>query len=276
MGEVWAVAMVRDEIDVLGATIDHLLEQGVDHVLVVDNGSVDGTRELLEQRAAQDGRVLAGSDPLVPYFQSEKMTWLAHCAWRGGADWVIPFDADEWWFADSGSLGEHLRTRPERVLHAHLHHMVPIQADPADVARAEFVLDSSPGRVGKVAFRSHPLARVERGNHAVSRVGEVGRSLHIAHAIYRGPGQVLRKVRQGSAAALLTGDDTAEITPHWAKADRHSDADVEQMWETISRGGAEPRLGFDAAGPMVHVRPGTWRTWDPDGVIARARREDAR
>ena len=269
-GEVWGVAMVRDEIDVIGATLDHLLEQGVDHILVVDNGSVDGTREILDQRSREDERVLVGVDPIVPYYQSEKMTWLAHWAWRSGADWIIPFDADEWWFADSERLVDHLRRSPERVLYAHLHHMVPRRADPADLVGAEFVLDVTPGQVGKVAFRSHPLARVERGNHAVSRVGRASASLYIAHAIYRGPRQVMRKVRQGTQAALLTGDDISELTPHWASASEQDDDEVARMWATISSGRAEPRLGFDAIGPMIHVRPGTWTTWDPDGILAAA------
>ena len=276
IGEVWGVAMVRDEIDVIGATLDHLLSQGVDRVLVADNGSVDGTRELLEERARSDRRVVVGVDPVVPYYQAEKMTWLAHRAWRAGADWVIPFDADEWWFAKSRGLAEHLRTRPESVIYAHLHHMVPREPDPADLAGAEFVLDATPGQVGKVAFRSHPLARVERGNHAVSRVGQVGSSLHIAHAIYRGPGQVMRKVRQGTQAAELTGDDISELTPHWASASVLGDDEVTGMWTRISRGQPEPRLGFDAIGPMVHVRPGTWRTWDPGGVLDAGGSDDTR
>lgn len=273
-GEIWGVAMVRDEVDVIGATLDHLLDQGVDRLLVADNRSIDGTRELLEQRSRDDERIVVGADPIVPYYQSEKMTWLAHRAWRAGADWVIPFDADEWWFAESAGLADHLRQRPESVLCAHLHHMVPREADPADLVGAEFVLDATPGAVGKVAFRSHPLARVERGNHAVSRVGRVGSTLHIAHAIYRGPRQVMRKVRQGTQAAGLTGDDVTELTPHWASASMHDDEEIARMWAAISSGRAEHRLGFDAVGPMVHVRPGAWTTWDPDGVLAAARSDD--
>ena len=91
IGEVWGVAMVRDELDVIGTTLDHLLSQGVDRVLVADTGSVDGTRELLEERARDDDRVLVGVDPIVAYYQAEKMTWLAHRAWRAG---VFPNAAD--------------------------------------------------------------------------------------------------------------------------------------------------------------------------------------
>lgn len=38
-GQVWAVCVARDEADVIGATVSHLLDQGVDQVLVADNMS---------------------------------------------------------------------------------------------------------------------------------------------------------------------------------------------------------------------------------------------
>ena len=95
----------------------------------------------------------------------------------------------------------------------------------------------------------------------------------MAHAIYRGPSQVMRKVRQGTAAAVLTGDDISGLTPHWASASAHDDAEIQRMWSTISQGRPEPRLGFDAAGPMLRLRPGTWSAWDPDGALAAARPE---
>jgi hypothetical protein len=85
----------------------------------------------------------------------------------------------------------------------------------------------------------------------------------------------MRKVRQGTKAAELTGDDIAELTPHWASASGLGDDEVIGMWTRISRGEAEPRLGFDATGPMVHVRPGTWSTWDPDGVLAAGGADEA-
>src|ERR671915_471580 len=51
---VWAVAVVRDEADIIEATVTRMLRQ-VDHVLVADNQSVDGTDEVW---AAPDGRRL--------------------------------------------------------------------------------------------------------------------------------------------------------------------------------------------------------------------------
>lgn len=39
-GEVWGVSIVRDEVDVVGLTVRHLLDQGVSRILVADNCSV--------------------------------------------------------------------------------------------------------------------------------------------------------------------------------------------------------------------------------------------
>jgi len=39
--------LVRDEIDVLESSLEYHFAQGVDHTIVTDNGSTDGTRDKL-------------------------------------------------------------------------------------------------------------------------------------------------------------------------------------------------------------------------------------
>src|SRR5688572_11654372 len=80
-GEVWAVTMVRNEADILPLVLDHFEAQGVDRILVSDNGSTDGTLEMLEDRSAQ-GRVVLARDLEPAYYQAAKMTRLAHAAGR--------------------------------------------------------------------------------------------------------------------------------------------------------------------------------------------------
>lgn len=275
-GSVWAVSMVRDEADVIGATINHLLAQGIDHVLVADNLSSDETPAVLRALAAADPRIHLARDREPAYHQAEKMTRLAVAATRAGADWIVPFDADEFWFAEQHTVADHLRllahADPEvGVVRADWHHMVPTVAEPDDLHAAQWVLDSTPVTPGKVAMRAHRFATLHVGNHFAQRVGTHAEGLHIAHAAFRGPDQVARKLRQGAAAVMLTNPGD-EIAPYWRGGASLDDAHIAQAWERVSRGESEPRIGIPAVGPMVTTMPLRWERWDPDGVVAAATR----
>ena len=89
--------LVRDEIDVVAATIEHFLDQEAAHLVVTDNGSVDGTREVLAEYVAT-GRVSVIDEPDHTFRQSHWVTRMARvAATEHGADWVINADADEFW-----------------------------------------------------------------------------------------------------------------------------------------------------------------------------------
>jgi hypothetical protein len=96
--KVTAVMLVRDEADLIAPVVRYHRTHLADEVLVVDNGSSDWTRDELAR--------LARSDPAVrwrvddgPYVQDVILSDLAREAHRGGADWVVPVDADELWWA---------------------------------------------------------------------------------------------------------------------------------------------------------------------------------
>lgn len=90
-----ATMMVRDEIDIVAAMIEHHLDQGVDTLIVTDNGSVDGTAEVLE-RYAETGRVELHHDPRHLKQQATVVTEMARRArTHFRADWVLNLDADE-------------------------------------------------------------------------------------------------------------------------------------------------------------------------------------
>lgn len=91
--------MVRDEADVIAAMLEHHLAEGVDIVIVTDNGSVDGTREILADYAAS-GRV-----EVHDYLKHDKnqaavvSSMAARAATHHGATWVVNADADEFFVA---------------------------------------------------------------------------------------------------------------------------------------------------------------------------------
>ena len=106
--------MVRDEIDVLAAMIEHHLDQGVDLIIATDNASVDGTTELLEAYEAA-GKVELHHDPEHRKQQGVVVTRMARRAYtEHGADWVINADADEFFVPADRRLT--LREALERML----------------------------------------------------------------------------------------------------------------------------------------------------------------
>jgi hypothetical protein len=103
----------RDEADIIDEQIAFHLADGVDFVIAADNGSTDGTTEILEQyaRAGYAHRIPVSD----PFLQIELVTKLARLAATDhGADWVINSDADEFWWPRNGALKEILAAVPPR------------------------------------------------------------------------------------------------------------------------------------------------------------------
>lgn len=220
-----AVTMVRDEADVIGSTLGHMLGQ-VDAVIVADNGSVDGTRELLDDIArANPDRLLVVDDPEPAYLQSAKMTALAGRArLELGADFVVPFDADEWWYSPFGQIAEVLADVADQwlVVPAPLYdHVATAHDDPTelDPVRRLGWRRTSPAPLPKVACRWRADLVIEQGNHSASYRGRATRFdelLVVRHFPYRSPAQLARKVRNGAAAYAAAGSALpANMGAHW-------------------------------------------------------------
>jgi glycosyltransferase involved in cell wall biosynthesis len=238
--KITAIGMVRNEADVIGYTISHLLEEGVDEVLVLDNGSVDGTTEILHALG-----VTVIPDPEVGYYQSLKMTRLAHQAMDGGADWIIPFDADELWYSPYGRLAEVLPSVSSRVAQAAIIDHRPDDSDSDDhnpYTRMPYRL-VDPLELGKVAFRADRNISIGQGNHDVYNLDHEGRPwveiksrnrriLSLRHVPYRSFEQLARKVRQGAEAYAAT-DLSLDLGDHWRNMGAETDEQLLARWEQM-------------------------------------------
>lgn len=96
--------LARDEADIIRDTIAFHLNQGVDFVIVTDNGSVDGTRDILaEMERTLPVQVL---DEPGRLFQQD--VWTTRMAYLAadlhGAQWVFSGDADECWQPAAGDF----------------------------------------------------------------------------------------------------------------------------------------------------------------------------
>jgi len=100
--------LVRDEADIIEANIRTHESLGVDAFAIMDNGSTDGTREILSKLEKEFEIIII--DEKGDYNQAKWMKQLATVAKnRLKADWVINNDADEFWLPRNGlNLKENL------------------------------------------------------------------------------------------------------------------------------------------------------------------------
>lgn len=219
------ISMVRDEDDIIGVTLEHLIDQGVDRFLVLDNGSVDNTRKIIEQFP----QVTVRDDPEVGYYQSRKMSALAEEARAAGATWVVPFDADEIWCADSSGIrvADVLHTTRARSIWAETYEHPPI-TEPLSPYRA-----LTPKRHRKIAFRPNAGVVVAQGNHDVSVSGKRAGGLEIREFQYRTFDQFVRKVRNGKAAYDATDLPEGEGA-HWRTLGALSDRELAAEWGAMT------------------------------------------
>jgi glycosyltransferase involved in cell wall biosynthesis len=100
--------LVRDEIDIIEKNICFHLNHGVDFIVAVDNGSIDGTTQVL-QKYAQKGVL---SYKIIKKHTKEQSKWVSTMARlavkKYHATHLFHCDADEFWYPASGNLKNHL------------------------------------------------------------------------------------------------------------------------------------------------------------------------
>lgn len=92
---VFGLCCVRDAADIIGVTCAYHLAIGFQRLIVVDDGSRDDTAAILARLARKTGRVEVICNDSAVYDQAALTTAAAQRAISQGADYVAPFDADE-------------------------------------------------------------------------------------------------------------------------------------------------------------------------------------
>jgi len=205
--------LVRDEEDIVAANLLYHLSRGVDHIIVTNNRSVDGTREIL-QEFERAGQITLIDEEEDDFSQFRWVTRMARLAQKMGADWVINNDADEMWWPVEGDLKSVLAAVPPaygcvKVQRMNALPLRSLSGHPFEAMRFRDV--QSVNGLGqrlppKVAHRAAADVCVQQGNHcalAPSLGPSVASSrIVISHFPYRSYPQFERKIASGGAAYL--------------------------------------------------------------------------
>src|SRR5918998_620419 len=254
---VYGISMIRNEADLVRLNMLYNSAVGIEHRLIVDNGSTDGTDRALKKLSRQDPRVRWTRDE-GPYRQGEIHTELAREAYKEGADWVVQIDADEFWFVPKGDLMSILARSSAGVLRAKvlnyiqrrgqkesspdaLLHMTRRAAEPVGKGAQDLVEAGRLGFVEKLYPRkclSRPTAeiRIEAGNHKVYDAGgpsENTNEIFCLHAPIRSRSALEERVRTAARPAAA-GRKPGQGRYRRMLGSLQDDSAIEQEWAANS------------------------------------------
>jgi hypothetical protein len=229
MTGLFVTLLVRDEIDVIAANIEFHLAQGAERLIVTDNGSVDGTADVLEQYR-RAGVVDVINEPTHDYSQSAWVTRMARLAFDTyDAAWIVNADADEFWVSHDRSrrLSDEFAgiTSGFDTVTARRQDLRSRRRDVANWSKSLVWRDTETqwqdGRpLGpKSAHRGLPDVTVAQGNHAVTANRPLrtfpSEPIDILHVPLRGWPQFESKIRNGGSSYAANTQLGPEAGWHW-------------------------------------------------------------
>jgi hypothetical protein len=214
-----AVATVRGDTDIAPLSVAHLFAEGVDVVYIA-------THDEIAHRVLEDSGAI-----LVPrrdhyWHQQRWVNELAAIAGANGADWIVPFDADEFWFGEDGlSVAEALSTVPVEI---------PVAAATLwQYATWEYRQAEPEREMFKVAYRFDPQVRLGFGGHDLEQpkgLPCIQGVVRLRHLPYRSYSHFKSKVRD-ACLTLPPEIRTAGYGRHHTCLEHADEAELRNYWE---------------------------------------------
>ncbi len=240
-----AVSIVKNEADVIEAFLRHT-RAWVDHHLVFDHDSTDGTREILGKLLAEGLPLTVFTDEALGNLQQARSNHLSRLAasdW--GADWVLPLDADEFLTGPGrGALENSLATfAPDAPASQPLLNYYPTREDDAAEPNAvRRLTHCKPGNTQKImvpaALALDATAFAGKGSHAVYRDDRaipdrrLPESFQLAHFPLRTPGQQAMRIALAELQKLSRGQAHAGLDVHYRLSFQLLAENPEMFFET--------------------------------------------
>jgi glycosyltransferase involved in cell wall biosynthesis len=242
-----AISRVKDEADIIEPFVRHHADIFDIH-LVLDDGSSDGTWEMLQELKREGLPLVLMREPSVGYRQSQYMTGLMRrAAAEFGADWIVPLDADEFLETPEAiSLATLLEHRERRIFTIPWNNFVWSAAqdqhlEPNPVLRMRLRMPASPASLNKVVIpTSWPAEQLEltQGSHAVLHNGrplptEILDEVRLCHFPIRSKAQFAGKVAIGYLQYAAMSDWDRHDGFHYIESFRLLKQQPEQFYRNL-------------------------------------------
>lgn len=219
--------LVRNEEDIIGENLEYHLNKGVDHFIITDHYSIDGTMDILreyEKKGVAEVRVEQSNE----HHQAQWVTEMARQALsKYDASWIINNDADEFWIPQKGNLKEFFHTIPQETYKIHVNRFDFFYKYSKDLKFYDVMLFREfQRRWIKCCHRAVPDIAVDVGNHDansesmnIKGYGSSGTDdLIIFHYPVRTVERYKKKMIDGTASVMQTPGIPPEMFFHWKRA----------------------------------------------------------
>jgi hypothetical protein len=225
-----AVSIVKNEADIIEAFVRHT-RAWVDHHLIFDHDSTDGTREILGALQQEGLPLTLYTDGALGNLQQARSNFLTRlAAQQQSADWILPLDADEILTGPGRAALEIILPgcNPAQPASLSLLNYFPTQEDDAQATNPVLRLrhcESSAPRTKKImvprALALDGNVAAGKGSHALYRGTEavpdqpLPVEYHLAHLAQRSPQHQVLRVVLAELQKLSRGQAHAGLDVHY-------------------------------------------------------------
>ena len=117
--------LIKNEVDIIEANIRFHAQQGVDHFAIMDNGSTDGTREVIESLRSEFDIFVLDRPEHTYQFHKWRQEIVGVCDKAFSPDITICCDADEFWINKHGKTLKSALSRNDSVVTVPRYNMIP-------------------------------------------------------------------------------------------------------------------------------------------------------